>query len=457
MEYPESTFTKLWRKVLFIGFILLFLTVSPIVVAYTVGYRYDWQRGLLKETGAIGIDILPKNTTVYINDQKIKDSIPIRLNTVTPSTYILHITAPNYYDWYKEIEVKNKQTVYIKEIQLIKKNKPIKITDTDSRYLSLSPDKKYLISLTNEKNKTEVHLLNLENNQNTTLLTLPLGESRKVLWSSQSQKVILEDEGHSENPVIFNSLSTSNLSQIESESISKEKIKKIQWAETNENIVYFSTSSENIVAFDLTQKTIITNLTIPHQDWYVQGDTLFTLSKNTSTRWLELEKTPVYSPQKKEIVTLPSETFNTNSSSSQDWKIEKIFEGTVLLGNIKQKESYLITKEGTRFNLQTKNSLISEYNNWWLFWNNWELWSYSKNENPNLLIRSGENLQSVLPLDIYNTLLLVWDKKTSIFFPYYRVTHDFLTEAIQEVVVDPQNQTLYFTKTSEKGLWKLIY
>jgi hypothetical protein len=68
-------------------------------------------------------------------------------------------------------------------------------------------------------------------------------------------------------------------------------------------------------------------------------------------------------------------------------------------------------------------------------------------------------LDEVLPLDRYNTLLLVWAKKTSIFFPYYGVNHDFINTIFTSVKTDLQSKTLYFTAKidNQNGLWKLAY
>ena len=65
MEYPNTKFNHLVRLLLLIAFIAAFFIIAPIIIMYTAGYRYDWQNGLLKETGAISVDVEPKNATVY--------------------------------------------------------------------------------------------------------------------------------------------------------------------------------------------------------------------------------------------------------------------------------------------------------------------------------------------------------------------------------------------------------
>ena len=94
MEYPQTKFTHSARLLMLILFIIAFFVISPIIIMYTAGYRYDWRNGLLKETGAISVDVEPKNATVYLNGIKLQDKMPIRLNNIAPAKYSLRITAP---------------------------------------------------------------------------------------------------------------------------------------------------------------------------------------------------------------------------------------------------------------------------------------------------------------------------------------------------------------------------
>ena len=121
MEYPGTKLTKPFRIFLLFFFIFLFCVLSPVIIMYTAGYRYDWQNGLLKETGAISIDIEPNDAVMLLNGVKITAKMPVRLNNIAPGKYNLRISADGYYDWVKDLEVKNKQTTYIKEIFLLKK------------------------------------------------------------------------------------------------------------------------------------------------------------------------------------------------------------------------------------------------------------------------------------------------------------------------------------------------
>lgn len=92
-------------------------------------------------------------------------------------------------------------------------------------------------------------------------------------------------------------------------------------------------------------------------------------------------------------------------------------------------------------------------------WSQWEAWTYSEGEEPYLLNRSGEHLQEIIPLDKYNTLALTWADKTTVLFPYYLVSHDFINEKIEDLSADTENKILYFINQdkNKEGIWKLNY
>jgi len=127
-----------------------------------------------------------------------------------------------------------------------------------------------------------------------------------------------------------------------------------------------------------------------------------------------------------------------------------------MLKNNKKPEMILLTNTA-KHRIAAEKFLISKYNNWWLMWSRWELWTYSEGEEPYLLNRSGEHLQKATPLDKYNTLALIWEGKTTVLFPYYLATNDLLNEKIADITVDTDNKILYFINQNKDGVWKLNY
>ena len=85
------------------------------------------------------------------------------------------------------------------------------------------------------------------------------------------------------------------------------------------------------------------------------------------------------------------------------------------------------------------------------------MWTYIEGRNPELQTRSGDNLKQVLPIDEYNALLLIWDKKASYLYPYYLVQGQMTDIAVNQAQADTKNRTLYFSRKDKNGLWVLKY
>ncbi len=439
-----------------IVFIIAFFVISPIIIMYTAGYRYDWQNGLLKETGAISIDIEPKNATVYLNGIKLQDKMPIRLNNIAPAKYSLRITAPEYFDWLKEIEVKNKQTNYTKEISLIKKNKPEILINGKIGNLAISYDGRFIIySVQNKKNSTEIWLWDNTNQQATMLSRFNNPEPVTILWAEKNNYALIVDSAlpysrllviNAANPLKQTDLAKNN-----------PPIKKFEWGNSAEPQLYYSTK-ENIFLYSPTtaKSQIITKNN--YLDWYMENGQLWTMQTDSSTKQYNITKDTLGFNSVFNRLDSTDINLATGQIEKENLQILAARQNTILLQNNKSLQMILLTNSN-KYKIPAEKFLISKYNNWWLLWSRWELWTYSGGEEPYLLNRSGERLQEVAPLDKYNTLALVWANKTTVLFPYYLTAHDLLDEKITNAAADTENKILYFINQNKnkEGIWKLNY
>ncbi len=455
MEYPGTKFTHQIRLIMLIIFLAAFFVISPIIILYTAGYRYDWQNGLLKETGAISIDVEPADAVVYLNGIKLQDKMPIRLNNIAPAKYSLRITMPGYYDWLKEIEVKNKQTNYTKEISLIKKNKPEILINGKINNYAISHNGRFIIyNVQNNKNSNTWLWDN--NSRKTTLLSgLNSPEPADIHWAEKNNYVLIGDSA----------LPYSRLVIINAENPSKQidlvknnaSIKKFEWANTTDPQLYFSTK-ENIFTYSPTtakSKIITKNIYI---DWHVENGQLWTMQTETSTNQFKITRDTLGFSSVFNRLDATEINPATGQSEVENLQIMAARQNTILLKNNKISQMILLTNTN-KHKIDADKFLISKYNNWWLMWSQWEAWTYSEGEEPYLLNRSGEHLQEIIPLDKYNTLALTWADKTTVLFPYYLVSHDFINEKIEDLSADTENKILYFINQdkNKEGIWKLNY
>ena len=447
MEYPGTKLTRPIRRAILITFFALFFIITPIIIMYTEGYRYDWQNGRRREIGAVSIDIEPTNATVEMDTVKITSGMPIRLNNITPRKYHVRISAPDFYNWEKDIEVLNKQTVYIKEISLIRKSEPEFVAAGKANAIAISPDNNWLALVDNRT----VKILNLKTNQATNVDTFLGTTPIKFTWADNNNWLTISNEN-----TPFNILTIVNADNPEKKydltALVKQKIVKWQWRETTDPELYYSTASEIKSFKPLTgnDDRVAAN---KYFDWYMENGTLWTIQMATNTDNIKIFK---------DTIGFASEFLIDDSSNlPQDGNsvtIVKAIRNQVLLKSKTQPQMYLATNQRV-YKIAGDNLLISRYNNWWLFWTPWELTSYSEGGEPILLNRSGEGLRQVWPLDKYNTLGLIWNNKTTVLFPYYSVTHDFIDSPTNDTAIDINNHIFYFSAKidDQEGIWKLSY
>jgi hypothetical protein len=461
MEYPGTHFTRPIRVALLISLIALFLIISPLLIMYTAGYRYDWKNGLLKETGAINIDLEPKNAVVYLNNVKLQDKIPVRLNNIIPAKYNVRVTSPGYFDWNKEIEVKNKQTNYIKEIGLLKKNKPEILITGNITDFAVSYDGQFIIYASKENNGTQIWLWNNDSKQTSDLFRLPGNQKINIVWAEKNNYAIITDSAAPYSQIrIVNALDSLKQIDLTKESSS---INKLQWANTTYPQLYYSTKETLFSYSPITQTNQVITAN-KYTDWYMENGQLWTMRINSSTQdYLITKDTLGFSKDFKQIKNNEIEILTDGDPKEPETKIgfAAAQQNTALLKtNISGR--MLLVNNNSMQPMQINNFLISKYNNWWLLWSDWELWSYNDNENPYLLNRSGEHLTDTVPLDQYNTLALVWADKVTALFPYYSVSHDLINEKASNPIADTDNKIFYFIKNNNQdknsnGIWKLNY
>lgn len=452
MEYPNSKFTRPYRLAMLTIFILAFFIITPLIILRTAGYRYDWRYGLFKETGSISIDELePKNITVYLNGLQLKGSMPFRLNNITPNKYQLKINAPGYYDWQKEIEVASKQTVYIKQFSLIKKNKPTAIADGQINNLALAYNGGYLAYLTTSNKQQELWLFDTKL-KTKFLLFKTTNEALQIVWFKNANYFILANAKPPFTTFLVYNAANPNSPTIISTGAGN-KVTKFLWSEDFEPVIYFS-SDKDLYSYSLLthrRNLLLNNL---KTNWYFHQNQLWTITPSNTQNLIINQDVLGF---KNNYKTLYLEAI-LPSLNNFNWQILAIINNQILLKKTNESGNLLITAQNN-FYLNTNDFFVSPYNEWWLFWSPWELWTYSLGDKPYLLNRSGEELKQVAPLDQYNTLGLVWKNKITVLFPYYYISHDFINGVINKIQPDTNKKTMYFSGIINKqnGLWQINY
>ena len=113
MGYPDKILlTKTRRRIILGGFFAGFILITPIIILFTTGRHYDFKNKRFTLTGVLSVDALPLGTQVKINGQEA-GTIPVYRPSLSPGQYQIFLSAPEFYDWQKDVLVEGKKTTYV--------------------------------------------------------------------------------------------------------------------------------------------------------------------------------------------------------------------------------------------------------------------------------------------------------------------------------------------------------
>ena len=92
------------RRILLLIAIAIFLVLSPLIIFYASGYKYDWQRNRWLKTGAFYFQTYPSKVKVFI-DQKSAGETPELTNYLLPGQYSILLKKKNYQTWQKRMTI----------------------------------------------------------------------------------------------------------------------------------------------------------------------------------------------------------------------------------------------------------------------------------------------------------------------------------------------------------------
>jgi hypothetical protein len=192
MILRQSWLTRNVRIAIMCSLITLFFIISPIVIFYTAGYRYDLSSHRILQTGVISVDVLPKSTVTTLNNITIDKRTPLRLTNRAPGSYQIALAAEGYYDWNKVITVGSKQTTYISDVKLLKQSIPERvdaISLVPSSILYAASTKPFFLRHSTEKTLHELTLIDANRSIETSIARLQATELIDVTFATDESAV----------------------------------------------------------------------------------------------------------------------------------------------------------------------------------------------------------------------------------------------------------------------------
>lgn len=95
---------------IFVG-VTAFSILAPILILYSAGMKYDFEKNQMIKTGILALRYEPDDATVYLDGQKQKNGIQT-LRFLNPGDHQLRINAPGFCAWQKNLSVAESQVTW---------------------------------------------------------------------------------------------------------------------------------------------------------------------------------------------------------------------------------------------------------------------------------------------------------------------------------------------------------
>jgi len=452
MNYIPYAISHTTRRVIAIMLILSFFIISPTIILYTAGYRYDWENKKLLTKGTITIDVLTENVHIFINNEPISYSTTlslglqqkpsVRLTNIAPNKpYTITIKKAGYHTFEHELFVRSNQTSFIKNISLIKKAEPAKLLEKTSQnqQFSFAKHALHLLYTTHgKKDQQTLQLRSLEDQKDviiySTTSTLP-----HTAWSPHSQHLGVFFEG---TTLLIDAEKAMPITKI---APTKSAIPAHLWEKTERSPTLYIMNEKGVV--QVTEKQTRAMYQHPSSSvWYIDEDSHLWITnegKHTIITQIQQEETHTLSQPINQIVDINAERI-----------IARTRDG--LLIEQRKKEGGIYKAK----NLSTQNLYYNDATKEWLTWNEWELWAIYENGTTTLLNRMNDPVTHIASLDKYGMLLFVTDDTFFMFNPGYYITTPILTvDNIEHVQVNQEKRIIYFVGSvnNSQGVYELPY
>ena len=141
--------TKKTRNILFFSLVALFILTAPLIVFYSLGWRFDWETKKITRPGIFYFKIYPKNAQIYLNG-KFEEKTDFFFGSalvedLLPQKYNVEIKKEGFHNWSKTLEIKKLKATEIKNVVLVPESPPFTTAHEKIEEFFFSPDNKKVI------------------------------------------------------------------------------------------------------------------------------------------------------------------------------------------------------------------------------------------------------------------------------------------------------------------------
>ncbi len=284
-------------------YILLFIIITPILIFYALGYRYNWTNHNIEKNGALYVKSYPRSAEIYVDNKKIKQKTPTQIVEISSGKYDVLVKKDKYVSWTKKLEVYSGETTFAEDIVLF-------LADREKTYLS-SGSSVWLVN----KQQNQYSFFDSENNLNITDIEQEKSQVafkftdkyQLVDWSPNNQEILLSIK----NVYYLFNLDQKNLRQLNILAPDK-----IIWDNNDAGLIWYQKNKKiyrhYINQLDSNDRAISIDLSFV--DFDVVGDYLLSLTTD--------HKTFQFQKIKKSDFSIVDKIENLNEGALKAWQAD---------------------------------------------------------------------------------------------------------------------------------------
>ena len=241
------------KRIFFWTLVVLFFTTTPLIIFYSLGYRFNTQRGIFVFTGSLSIKSNPQNVEIYI-DQKLENKSLNRLNNsyhiggLKPGEHLVEVKAPGFSAWSKKITISSGTSTEFWNVILKRDSYEKTAITVKDKY---DPGKKMIAYTKTGVEGISVDVLDLDANESENVFSsaeykFTDDKKENIEWSPQSEKIIIpvnKEEEKNYFIVDIEKKETANLKELTEE----DNIQKVRWDRENKDFIYYVQITASII------------------------------------------------------------------------------------------------------------------------------------------------------------------------------------------------------------------
>lgn len=268
---------KLIRRFTYSLFFLFFLILTPVLIMYSLGYRYDFQTGNIEKNGAFYIKSYPRGAEIYIAGKKSKNKTPTQITNIKPAIYELKITKDGYVPWSKELKIEPGLTTFAEDVVLFLTERPKNVINGGSEEYLINKNNSQYAYIQNNK----LYITDIEQTKNFEVFDLD-HPYELIDWSSDNQYLLFKNNGN---------YYTFNINQKTLQLLPLTLVDKILWEDNSSDLLFLKNNKlsryhlnwsdhdieildigHNVNDFDLYQNYLVIQYTIQDMNYVEQLD-----------------------------------------------------------------------------------------------------------------------------------------------------------------------------------------